>query len=170
MPRFEEENIVMKTRPIFFSISRIQFVALVGFTLFSINARAQSTQTFLVAAPSEAPALVKDDVDNFISFSPVNVEGKVYLRWMVKNDRKDGVYIIERSNDGTNFESLGFKDRVGSDKNIKLFYSWIDVAPPTDEAHYRIMQVGVDRTYTYSDVVRVKTGAAPTVGGNASNK
>lgn len=94
----------------------------------------------------------------------------MYLRWMVRNDRKDGVYIIERADDGTNFESLGFKDRVGSDKNIKLFYSWIDVSPPADEAHYRIMQVRVDRTYTYSDVVRVKTGAAPTDGGNASNK
>ncbi len=160
----------MKTRPIFLSKSIFQFVALIGIALISINVHAQTTQTFVVAAPSETPALVKDDVDNFISFSPVNVEGKVYLRWMVRNDRKDGVYIVERSNDGTNFESLGFKDRVGSDKNIKLFYSWIDVAPPSEEAHYRIMQVGVDRTYTYSDVVRVKTGAAPTVGGNASNK
>ncbi len=160
----------MKTRPIFFSTSRFQFVVLIGIALFSVDAHAQTTQTFVVAAPSEAPTLIKDDVDNFISFSPVNVEGKVYLRWMVRNDRKDGVYIIERSDDGTNFESLGFKDRVGSDKNIKLFYSWIDVAPPAEEAHYRIMQVGVDRTYTYSDVVRVKTGAAPTVGGNASNK
>lgn len=73
-------------------------------------------------------------------------------------------------NDGTNFEASGFKDRVGSDKNMKLFYSWIDVAPPADEAHYRIMQIGFDRTYTYSDVVRVKTGGAPTIGGNASNK
>ena len=160
----------MKTRPIFLSNPRFQFVALIGIALISMNVHAQTTQTFVVAAPSEAPALIKDDVDNFISFSPVNVEGKVYLRWMVRNDRKDGVYIIERSNDGTIFESLGFKDRVGSDKNIKLFYSWIDVAPPSEEAHYRIMQVGVDRTYTYSDVVRVKTGAAPTVGGNASNK
>lgn len=170
MPRFGEENIVMKTRPIFLSTSRFQFIVIIGIVLFSINVHAQTTQTFVVAAPSEVPALVKDDVDNFISFSPVNVEGKVYLRWMVRNDRKDGVYIIEGSNDGTNFESLGFKDRVGSDKNIKLFYSWIDVAPPTDEAHYRIMQVGVDRTYTYSNVVRVKTGVAPTVGGNAINK
>jgi len=93
-----EENIVMKTRPIFFSISRFQFVALIGITLFSINAHAQTTQTFVVEPPSESPALIKDDVDNFISFSPVNVEGKVYLRWMVRNDRKDGVYIIE--NDG----------------------------------------------------------------------
>jgi hypothetical protein len=170
MPRFVEENIVMKTRPIFLSTSRSQLIVLIGIIFFSINVQAQTTQTFVVAAPSEASALIKDDVDNFISFSPVNVEGKVYLRWMVRNDRKDGVYIIERSSDGTNFESLGFKDRVGSDKNMKLFYSWIDVAPPADEAHYRIMQVGVDRTYTYSDVVRVKTGAAPTVGGNASNK
>jgi hypothetical protein len=170
MPRFGEENIVMKTRPIFLSTSRFQFIVLIGIVFFSINIHAQNTQTFVVAAPSDSPALIKDDVDNFISFSPVNVEGKVYLRWMVRNDRKDGVYIIERSDDGTNFESLGFKDRVGSDKNIKLFYSWIDVAPPAEEAHYRIMQVGVDRTYTYSDVVRVKTGAAPTVGGNAINK
>ena len=170
MLRFGEENIVMKTRPIFLSTSRLQLIVLIGIIFFSINVQAQTTQTFVVAAPSEAPALIKDDVDNFISFSPVNVEGKVYLRWMVRNDRKDGVYIIERSNDGTNFESLGFKDRVGSDKNMKLFYSWIDVAPPADEAHYRIMQVGVDRTFNYSDVVRVKTGAAPTVGGNASNK
>lgn len=160
----------MKTRPIFLSKSSFQFVALIGIALISMNVHAQTTQTFVVAAPSEAPALIKDNVDNFISFSPVNVEGKVYLRWMIRNDRKDGVYIVERSKDGTNFESLGFKDRVGSDKNIKLFYSWIDVAPPSEEAHYRIMQVGVDRTYTYSDVVRVKTGAAPTVGGNASNK
>ena len=160
----------MKTRPIFLSNPRFQFVALIGIALISMNAHAQTTQTFVVEEPSEAPALIKDDVDNFVSFSPVNVEGKVYLRWMVRNDRKDGVYIVERSKDGTNFESLGFKDRVGSDKNIKLFYSWIDVAPPSEEAHYRIMQVGVDRTYTYSDVVRVKTGVAPTVGGNASNK
>ena len=160
----------MKNKPFFLSTIHFQFFVLIGIFLFSINAQAQTAQTFVVAASSEAPALIKDEVDNFISFSPVNVEGKVYLRWMVRNDRKDGVYIIERSDDGTNFESLGFKDRVGSDKNIKLFYSWIDVAPPTDEAHYRIMQVGVDRTYTYSDVVRVKTGAAPTVGGNASNK
>ena len=170
MPRFEEENIVMKNRPIFLSISRFQFLTLIGIILFSINVHAQTTQTFVVADPTNAPELIKDEVDNFISFSPVNVEGKVYLRWMVKNDQKDGVYIIERSDDGTNFESLGFKDRVRSDKNIKLFYSWIDVAPPAEEAHYRIMQVGVDRTYTYSDVVRVKTGAAPTVGGNAINK
>ena len=170
MPRFREENIVMKTRPIFLSTSRFQFIVLIGIVFFSINIHAQNTQSFVVATPSDSPALIKDDVDNFISFSPVNVEGKVYLRWMVRNDRKDGVYIIERSDDGTNFESLGFKDRVGSDKNIKLFYSWIDVAPPAEEAHYRIMQVGVDRTYTYSDVVRVKTGAAPTVGGNAINK
>lgn len=88
----------MKTRPIFRSISRFQFVALRGIVLFSINVHAQTTQTFVGAAPSEVSTLVKDDVDNFISFSPVNVEGKVYLRWMVRNDRKDGVCIVERWN------------------------------------------------------------------------
>ena len=162
----------MENKPFFsFKSNPIYKILICSCLALTINsAQAQTIQTFKVAPPAEAQALVKDDVDNFLSFSPVFLEGKTYLRWMVQNDRKEGVYIIERSADGTNFESLGFKDRVGSDKNMKLFYSWIDITPPIGEAHYRIMQVGIDRTYTYSDIVRVKTSATPIVGGNASNK
>lgn len=132
----------------------------------AVNAQAP-TQSFKVEAPSEARSLVKDPVDNFLSFSPVYAEGKTYLRWLVQNDRKDGVFIIERSDDGELFEALGFKDRVGTDKNVNLLYSWIDDAPPAGYTHYRIMQVGIDQTYNYSDVVRVKTAPAEGMGGKA---
>lgn len=125
-------------------------------------------QSFKVASPSEAKPLLKDTVDNFLSFSPVYVEGKAYLRWLVQDDKKDGVFIIERSADGDQFEALGFKDRVGTTKNVNLFYSYVDEAPPVGYAHYRIMQVGVDHTYNYTDVVRVKTGAAVNSTGSAS--
>lgn len=127
-------------------------------------------QTLKVAAPSEAKPLAKDSVDNFVSFSPVYVEGKTYLRWLVENDKKDGVFIVERSEDGDSFEALAFKDRVGTDKSVKLFYSWVDENPPAGQAHYRIMQVGNDHTFNYSDVVRVKTAAAQTTGGSASGQ
>jgi hypothetical protein len=129
------------------------------------NATAQ--QTFKASSPTEAEPLVKDSIDNILSFSPVFVEGKTYLRWLVQNDQKDGVFIVERSTNGTDFEALGFKDRVGTTKSVNLFYSWVDDSPPVGYAHYRVMQVGIDHTFNFSDVVRVKTTASPSSGGSA---
>jgi hypothetical protein len=140
-----------------------------GFLLIGYTSNAQvNEQSFKVQAPSEAQELKRDSVDNFLSFSPVFVEGKTYLRWLVENDKKDGVFIVERSEDGDEFEALGFKDRVGSSKEVNLFYSYVDEAPPVGFAHYRIMQVGVDHTFNYSDVVRVKTSATTNSTGSAS--
>jgi hypothetical protein len=136
--------------------------------LLSATVQAQTpTQTLKVTPPSEAKALSKDSVDNFVSFSPVYVEGKTYVRWLVENDKKDGVFIVERSADGDTFEAMAFKDRVGTDKAIKLFYSWVDENPPAGYAHYRVMQVGNDHTFNYSSVVKVKTGAVPNSTGSA---
>lgn len=148
-----------------------RFTLICGLLLWAGASQAQApSQTLKVSAPAEAKQLQKDSVDNFVSFSPVYVEGKTYLRWLVENDKKDGVFIVERSADGESFEALAFKDRVGTDKSIRLFYSWVDEAPPAGFAHYRIMQVGNDHTFNYSDVVRVKTGAAQTTGGSASGE
>jgi hypothetical protein len=151
-----------------FNLKHLISVALfIGVTTFSNNLKGQ--QTFKVAPPSEAKQLQKDSVDNFMSFSPVFAEGKTYLRWLVQNDKKDGVFIVERSEDGNQFEALGFKDRIGTDKNVNLFYSWVDDTPPKGFAHYRIMQVGVDNSFNYSDVVRVKTGLMQNSGGSAKS-
>ena len=93
----------------------IILIAVSSFT--ELNAQ----QILKVIPPSEARPLAKDSVDNFVSFSPVFAEGKTYLRWLVENDKKDGVFIVERSADGASFEALAFKDRVGTDKTVKLF-------------------------------------------------
>jgi len=148
-------------------IPAILFSALLVVGFQEGKAQDQATQTFKVGSPEDARPLVRDTVDNFLSFAPVFAEGKTFLRWLVENDRKSGVFIIERSGDGKTFEPLGFKDRVGSEKNLKLFYSFVDEAPPLGYAHYRIMQVGTDHTYTYSSVIRVKTAPENTSGGNA---
>jgi len=106
--------------------------------------------------------LMQDSANTFISFSPVYTEGKTYVRWLVKNDRKDGVFIVERSADGIDFEALGFKDRVGTQLDVNLFYSFVDQEPIAGDNHYRVMQVGEDNTYRYSSVIKVKTVIEPT--------
>lgn len=113
--------------------------------------------------------LVPDTSNTFISFSPVYLDGKTYVRWLVKNDKKDGVFIVERSEDGIDFEALGFRDRVGTQLLVNLFYSYTDEEPLSGVNHYRVMQVGADHTYRYSPVVKVRTDANPSSTGNAAN-
>jgi len=110
--------------------------------------------------------LKQDSVNTFISFSPVFSEGKTYVRWLVKNDKKDGVFVVERSADGVEFEALGFKDRVGTDLSVNLFYSFVDAEPIAGDNHYRVMQVGADNTYRYSSVVKVSSPTSPIISGS----
>lgn len=107
-------------------------------------------------------SLMQDAYNPILSFSPVYNEGKTYVRWLVSNDEKDGIFIVERSADGQEFEALGFKDRVGSPLCVNLFYSFVDEAPIPGENYYRIMTVGIDQTYSYSAVVRVNSTAPVT--------
>jgi len=141
---------------------------LMGFLVLLTYNTSQAQEVFKAVAPAQAKELIRDSVDNFVSFSPVFVEGKTYLRWLVKNDRKDGVFIVERSDDGDFFEALGFKDRIATNKEVNLFYSWVDDSPPSGYAHYRIMQVGTDHTFNYSSVVKLKTEQVLRSGSNSA--
>lgn len=126
-------------------------LAVLAFT--QIASAQQKMGTGLVGSAS----LMQDSYNPILSFSPVYNGGKTYVRWLVSNDEKDGIFIIERSADGVDFEALGFKDRVGSPLCVNLFYSFVDETPLPGENYYRVMTVGTDQLFTYSDVIRVKT-------------
>lgn len=144
-----------------------KFILALAFMAFGIAAQAQAP----VASPTGLAAksgLKEDTTNTFISFSPVYLEGKTYVRWLVKNDKKDGVFVVERSGDGIDYEALGFKDRVGTQLLVNLFYSFIDEEPLDGDNYYRIMQVGADNTYRYSASVKVKnTGTSAQSGSSA---
>jgi len=130
--------------------------------LYTNNANAQSGSNAMGLAGKGK--LTEDSLNTFISFSPVHLDGKTYVRWLVKNDRKDGIFVVERSEDGTDFEALGFRDRVGTELTVNLFYSFVDEEPLPGTSLYRVMQVGADNTYKYSSVVKVKNEKNPNRG------
>lgn len=141
-------------------------ISLIG----SLDADLKAQSSKVGAGLVGAAALKKDDYNAISSFSPVYNGGKTYIRWLVSNDEKDGIFIVERSADGVDFEALGFKDRVGSPLCVNLFYSYIDEEPIAGANYYRVMSVGTDQTYTYSDVVRVRTDvASPASQPNSAN-
>jgi hypothetical protein len=135
--------------------------------LFSVAANAQTTNN--ASAMVGKAGLKQDTANTFISFSPVYLDGKTYVRWLVKNDKKDGVFVVERSADGVDFEALGFKDRVGTQLLVNLFYSYVDEEPLPGDNMYRIMQVGADNTFRYSSVVKVNNTGSSLQGGSAAS-
>lgn len=144
----------MKIKSIGTSIQFLKYLTFLWFvSLFGISTNAQSKMGKGLIGSAE---LIPDNSNLFVSFSPVFNGGKTYVRWLVSNDEKDGIFIVERSTDGVEFEALGFKDRVGSPLCVNLFYSFVDEVPFTGQSYYRIMSVGTDQTYIYSDVVRVQ--------------
>jgi len=147
-------------------IYKIFFLSLVASFTSLADVHAQQVSNSSAALLNRSD-LKQDTANTFISFSPVYLDGKTYVRWLVKNDKKDGVFIVERSEEGSEFEALGFRDRVGTQLLVNLFYSYVDEEPLPGASYYRVMQVGADNTYRYSSVVKVVAPASPGQSGSA---
>jgi hypothetical protein len=75
------------------------------------------------------------------SFTASLVEGVVYINWRMKGEPDKSVFMIERSINGGEFESLGLKDGFAApNKDIELLYCFQDITPLTGNNVYRIKQ------------------------------
>lgn len=82
------------------------------------------------------------------NYSTIYNSGKVFLNWTARNEPADCIYIIERSQDGREYASIGVKEGIGTE--IELFYSWMDEAPPEGFAYYRVKKITRDGMQFYS--------------------
>jgi hypothetical protein len=85
---------------------------------------------------------------NIYNYTSVYNSGKVFINWTAKNESTDCIYIVERSSDGRQFESVGVKEGIGT--NVELFYSWMDQTPPAGFAYYRVKKIVKDGTQFFS--------------------
>ena len=87
-------------------------------------------------------------VTSIFNYTTVYNSGKVFLNWTAKDEAADCIYIVERSGDGRQFESVGVKEGIGT--QVELFYSWMDHTPPSGFAYYRVKKIAKDGTQFYS--------------------
>ena len=90
------------------------------------------------------------NVGSISNYTTVYNSGKVFLNWTAKNEPADCIYIVERSADGREYQSVGVKEGIGT--AIELFYSWMDETPPDGFAYYRVKKIAKDGTQFYSSV------------------
>lgn len=93
----------------------------------------------------------------FGDFEAVKMEKEVELYWNTVTERDNDYFIIERSQDGSSFETLGMVDGSGTTE-WETSYTYQDIAPEEGLNYYRLQQVDVDGNVEYTPLRVVSFG------------
>ena len=83
----------------------------------------------------------------------------VALHWVTASEKNSHSFVVERSADGKIFHRLGTLAAAGSTQ-ARTTYDLTDEQPLSGTSYYRLRQVDLDGTTTYSPVRNVKRGLA----------
>ena len=86
-----------------------------------------------------------------LDFSAFKAAREVELQWVTNTGYKNAYYEIEKSVDGTTFETLQRVENEDFSDDME-FYNGIDPVPALGENYYRIKQVYTDGTFDYTDI------------------
>ena len=81
-----------------------------------------------------------------------SVQDKNYLKWTVKGEMENTVYVVERSINGNEFESIGVKKGYASPESFQILYCFTDENPSCYSCSYRIKQIHPDGLVQLSNV------------------
>lgn len=111
---------------------------------------------FAVASNAVAPLPVV-----LVSFEAKRVGAAVACAWATASEQSNSHFTVERSLDGVSFQELGTVAGHGSSTTAHT-YGFTDGQPVAGLAYYRLKQVDVDGTATYSPVVTVPSSPTAT--------
>jgi uncharacterized repeat protein (TIGR01451 family) len=84
------------------------------------------------------------------SFTATKQNRTAVLNWVTAQETNTAYYQVQRSTDGTTFNTLQKLDAAGNSNN-PLAYQAIDMQPANGINYYRIRQTDKDGAYTYSE-------------------
>lgn len=99
-----------------------------------------------------------------VSFDANLLDHRVELTWETASERNCDRFDIQRSLDGTSFETIGqvSSKSIAGSSSEKLSYNFIDVTPGALN-YYRLTQVDLDGKLSISEVLKVENPNAGTV-------
>ena len=132
----------------------VAFITLLPLVYFTPASYSQD-----LAMNEEAWVFTPREIENttLIDFKVIYNTGNVYLKWRVKNEPEDGLFIIERSTDNNNFKTIQFKKGIGASICYPLLYCSTDEHPLQGTSYYRLVKTYQDGRFYYSDVVTLVT-------------
>jgi hypothetical protein len=89
-----------------------------------------------------------------LSFEAIRNGSKVDVSWKTISEKNNDYFIVERSKDAVNFETVAMV-KGSSNSNSLLEYLEVDFEPLVGISYYRLKQIDNNGTYTYSKIVSV---------------
>ena len=81
------------------------------------------------------------------------------LNWSTLQEKNTSHFIMEKSHNGFSWEVFGETLEAQGNSNQEVFYDYADHSVANDVTFYRIKQVDLDDTFSYSDVIRVENNS-----------
>lgn len=76
----------------------------------------------------------------------------VMLSWSTASESNTSLFEVEKSEDGIDFAMLGSIEAAGNSNN-KKYYNFLDAQASAKKIYYRLKQIDIDGSFTYSDVL-----------------
>ena len=81
-----------------------------------------------------------------------------FLKWIVKSTENSGTFIIQRTDNGKDFDMIGSVNNVGTKEKVELLYCFTDDKPMLcGKTQYRIMQISMKGIVNFSNNIEVST-------------
>lgn len=93
----------------------------------------------------------------WLSFDAKPVSTNVLLQWKTASESGNDYFNVERSSDGTSFETIGQVQGNGTTNSISS-YTFTDYSPGQGIIYYRLQQVDIDGQFDLSKIVPVRIG------------
>jgi hypothetical protein len=96
---------------------------------------------------------------DLVNFTGEMKDGKGILNWITSLEKNNKTFIIERSKDSHDWESIGEVSGAGDLSSLSN-YKFIDNSPFQHVTYYRLKQIDFNGAYMLSDVIAIKSNLA----------
>lgn len=90
----------------------------------------------------------------WLDFTATPVDGRVLCQWHTGSEFNSDRFVVERSENGVAFRGVASLPAAGTSQEILAYEAW-DNQPFTGRSWYRVQQVDLDGSVSYSPVVEV---------------
>lgn len=145
-------KITSQTKGIFFNYLLKKIPALMFFLLIVIGISRISAQRIAPEKEVIQFNMANERDDKIERYSARLFNGVAYLNWHVQDEREEGIFVIQRSQNMLDFKIVGIKEDVPTERNITLMFSFADKKPLAGISYYRILRIYKDNSYYYSNI------------------
>ncbi|MFN0275024.1 MAG: hypothetical protein ACKVPJ_04710 [Chitinophagales bacterium] len=110
------------------------------------------TFLFLACAISNVQATI-----SIVSFTGIQNQTTVELEWVTASEENTGQFLVQRSTDGINWETISSLEAAGFSSE-KLYYTYEDgITPDIEYIYYRLEVVSADENSSiFSDIIPIR--------------